>query len=174
METSPKVPELPRAELCHAVDGRARLRFPKEAANQPFFERVGAALLEHPDVDEVRITARTASLLLLHHGQLSSILAHAAEAELFCVAKPVPHTPMRRVEIAIAELDDRLARESNGAFSLGTATFVGLLAAGIYQVRAGKLFPAGMTLFNYALDVMLREASKEKVLREGVGSVAGS
>jgi hypothetical protein len=163
----------PTAELSHATTfgsqadphasmGRARLRFTAERGDDSFFERLGQELAQHPDVQTVRVSARTGSVLFSHRGALAPILDFAAERGLFVVAaRPLARTPMRRIQLAIADMDRRLARETRGVFSLGTATFLGLVAAGLYQARRGKLLPAGTTLFSYAFDVMQREAERE-------------
>jgi hypothetical protein len=149
------------AVLCHSTTGRARLRFAGMGGDADGFEQLAHALAQHPYVEQVRVSARTGSMLVLHRAELASILAFAQERGLFVVVGQPAHTPMRRIEAAIGDMDRRLARETKGAFSLGTATFLSLFAAGLYQMRQGKLLPAGMTLFNYALEVMQREASRE-------------
>ncbi|MFM2417391.1 MAG: hypothetical protein RL385_2114 [Pseudomonadota bacterium] len=158
---SESAPTVPTAELSHATPGRTRLRFRDRVMDEPFLAAVADAILKQDGVTEVRVNARTGSVLVLHTTLLDSLLSDAEAAGLFRVARQAPRAPMHRLTAALADADDRLAVASNGSFSLGTLAFIGLAAGGLFQLRAGKFLPAGMTLFNYALEVMQREANRE-------------
>jgi hypothetical protein len=152
----------PRAQLVHTMKGRSRIRFPHQRGNDAFFDHVATVLSRHSSVLQLRVSPDTGSVLVLHTGDLAPILAHAQKTGLFEVAPPPPpRAALRHLANAIEAADDRVAKETNDTFSVGTLAFLGLLGAGIFQAKNGHLLPAGMTLFKHALEMMHWVASRE-------------
>jgi hypothetical protein len=145
--------ERPRATLVRSSNGRARLHVDNRRGDERFFNEAAAVIVEHPAVREVRASSRAGSLLILHQGELEPILAHAQSRELFEV-EANPTTPMRRVRESIDLLDDKIAKHTDDSLNLGKVMFVALVGAGLWQVKKGYIFPAGLTVFNYALKAM--------------------
>jgi len=145
--------ERPRAIVVRSSTGRARLHIDNRRGDESFFEQAAAIMAEHPAVQEVRASSRAGSLLILHSGDLAPVLAHAQGRELFELdAHPV--SSMRRVSDSIDLLDDKIAKYSDDSLNLGKVMFVALVAGGLWQVKKGLIFPASLTVFNYALKAM--------------------
>ncbi len=123
---------------------------------------LGRRVSEHQGVREVRASARTGSLLLLHEGELEPLLGFVRDLGLISLAPLSPLTPMVRLEEALAETERRLASKTRGLLSLGSLTFVAMAGSGLWQTFQGRLLPAGITLFEYALDAIHREAERER------------
>ncbi len=158
MDSSPA-----RAQLVHSVTGRARLRVDGRSADSAFFDNLATALLAHPAVREVRSSALTGSVLILHAGEIDEIVNDAQARGLFelATAAPPARAPMQRMRASIDTLDAQIAEGTADVLSLGKLAFAGLVAAGVWQARRGYLFPASMTVFNYALKVMEWTADRE-------------
>jgi hypothetical protein len=152
----------PQAFLVHSTTGRARFRFPEQRGNDAFFEALSAGLGKFAGVIEVRASAHTGSVLVLHVGDLQQVIAQAAKRNLFEVGPPPPPAASaRRLRNAIDAVDDRVAKGTGETLSVGKLLFVGLLGAGIFQANRGHLLPAGMTLFKHALEIMDWVAERE-------------
>jgi hypothetical protein len=152
---------LPRALVVHAMPGRARLRIDERKGDAGYFDRLGHELAEHAAVRSVHVTTATSSVLVLHEGALESILDHAAVRGLFVATVAPARAPMRRLRDGIDVFDARLARATDGAVSLSGLTFVGLVGAGMWQVRRGMVLPAALTVFANALKALDRAADTE-------------
>lgn len=153
-----------RALLVHAIAGRARLRIQDRLTDEAFFASLASGLSQHPTVRDVRVSAHTGSLLILHDDELRPIIEYAAERGLFDVVASPPRASMRGLRQAIDRVDEQIAAETDDALSLGKVAFVALAGAGLWQAAQGRLLPAGVTLFNYALGVMGWVAHRESTI----------
>jgi hypothetical protein len=157
--------ERPRALLVHAIAGRARLRMDDEhLADEAFFASLAADLSQHPAVREVRANAQTGSVLILHDGELQPILEYARERGLFEFVPKRPPLSVGRLRQAIDRVDERIAVETDDTWSLPKIAVVALTGAGLWQAAHGRLLPAGMTLFNYALEIVDWVAHRESTI----------
>jgi hypothetical protein len=152
--------------LAHRMRGRARLRIQEAGADEDAVLRLGRALAEYPSVQEARTNVSARSVLILHTGELAPILADAEARGLLVLSSKVASTPMRRVQQAIEDLDQRVLDQTERGVGLGSIAFAALAAAGIWQTLNGRLLPAGTTLFNYALGVMQWGALREQPTSE--------
>ena len=107
-----------RGIVVHTMKGRARLRFPHERGNAGFFTNLATALARNSSVLQVRVSADTGSVLVLHTGDLSGgILARfTAWGELRSRSAPPAKLSLRGVRDVIVATDDRVAKESGDAF----------------------------------------------------------
>ncbi len=154
--------ERPTAFIVHSTTGRVRFRFPEHRGNAEFFDSVAMGLARHSSVLEARASAHTGSLLVLHTGDLSQLVAHAQKRGLFEVsAAPLPAASFRRIRDAIDDVDDRVSKGTGDTLSVGKLVFLGLLGAGLFQSNRGHLLPAGLTLFKHALELMDWGAERE-------------
>jgi hypothetical protein len=154
----------PKVQIVHSMPGRARLRFPEQRGDEAFFDTLKSSLEKQPGVIQVRPTAHTGSVLVLLTGDLPTVLAQAEKRGLFDVLPPPPPTAsLRKLRDAIDTFDDRVAKETGDTLSVGKLVFAGLLAAGIFQSNRGHLWPAGLTLFKHALELMDWVADREPV-----------
>jgi len=157
-------PQRPRVLLVHAITGRARLRVDDPAPHGLTVRGLARALAEHPSIRDVRMTARTGSLLILHEGELREIMEYAEARGLFALAPPRPRPSLRGLHQKIERLDQRIAADTDDALGLGTLAVVALAGAGLWQAANGRLLPAGMTLFSYALEVIGWAAQRESTV----------
>ena len=158
--TSPQ--ERPQAFIVHQTTGRVRFRFPDQRGDAAFFESLATTLARSETVIETRASWHTGSVLVLHTGDLSGLIAYAQKRGLFDVTTaPLPAASFRRIRHAIDSMDDRVAKGTGETLSVGKLLFLGLVAGGIYQARQGHLLPAGMTLFKHALEIMDWVADRE-------------
>lgn len=157
----------PSAHVVHTLRGRVRLRVPAARGDQTVIDRIGLALANDRSVREVRVSARTGSVLLVHDGDLDALLGRATRDGILVVEREMPRAPMSRILSAIQEADARLASQTQGAMGLGTVTMFAMLAASVYQTRQGHFLPAGMTLLKYALGAVQSEAAREQSALRG-------
>ena len=151
-----------RAVLVHASAGRARVRIDGRHDDPAFFAGLADALCQHTAVREVRASALTGSLLILHDGPLEPILEHARERGLIEVERSRPsRASLRELRQVVERVDAKIASETDDALSLRKVAFASLIGAGLWQARNGHFLPAGMTLFNYALAVLGRVVEDE-------------
>jgi len=154
--------ERPTAFIVHSTTGRVRFRFPDHRGNAEFFDSVAMGLARHSSVLEARASAHTGSVLVLHTGDLSQLIAHAQKRGLFDVsAAPLPLASFRRIRDVLTDVDDRVAKGTGETLSVGKLLFVGLLGAGLFQANRGHLLPAGVTLIKHALELMEWGAERE-------------
>ena len=155
-------PPRPLAQIVHSTTGRVRFRFSEQRGNPAFFESLSTSLARLGSVIETRVSAHTGSVLVLHTGDLQQLVTAAQKRGLFEVgAPPPPAASARRLRDAIDSIDDRVAKSTGEALSVGKLLFIGLLGAGIFQAKQGHLLPAGMTLFKHALEILDWVAERE-------------
>jgi hypothetical protein len=143
------------AKLEHSLPGRLRLRL--EPRPGPDVMAGFAGLLSvRSEVREVRTNARTGSVLVVYDGNSGDLLRHLEASEFVTVAQPAPHRALARIRQAIDQTDQRVTEQTRGALSLTSASFFGLLGLGAWQAGRGHFFPAGMTLVNYAIELLYR------------------
>jgi hypothetical protein len=151
-----------RAVVVHTIKGRARLRILDERGNGAFFDNVATSLARNSAVRQVRVSADTGSVLVLHDGELGAILAQATRVGLFeVVPPPAPRLSLRWVRDTIDAVDDRVAKETGETFSVGTLLCLWLVGAGVFQAKNGHFLPAGVTLLKNAFEVMQFVAERE-------------
>jgi hypothetical protein len=150
--------------VAHASPGRIRLRLQHaEPQDLPFLRDVAETLGELENVREVRVTARTGSVLVLCDGDPGPAIEHLREYELAKVANTAKSTtPMLRLQQAMEETNQRLAHHTRGIVTVDRLMLVATTLGGLWQTRSGKLLPAGTTLFEYALNAIQREADRER------------
>lgn len=152
----------PQAFIVHSTTGRVRFRFPHQQGDAAFFDMLATGLAGLASVLETRASSHTGSVLVLHTGDLSNLIAQAQTRGLFDVSTaPLPAASFRRIRNTIDAADDLVAKGTGDTLSVGKLLFFGLVGAGIYQANRGHLLPAGMTLFKHALEIMDWVAERE-------------
>lgn len=150
---------LPLAVLSHRTAGRFRVRVPGKRKDEPYFVRAKRVLEQHDAVDEVHIAPTTGSILVIHGGNHSVLLEHAADAGLFhCVEQ---HPASGNIVDWLARLDRfdreflfaRMRRQPQRAA-------IGLFMLAVMQVARGSVIPSAPSLLAEAMR-LLREASSK-------------
>lgn len=150
-------------QVCHLSEGRIRLRtVGGHPVEETFFEELREALGALGAVREVRTNARTGSVLVLHEGGAEPLLDALSALAHVAIAPPKERTPMLRLQSAVRQAEARVARRTHGTITLGSLSFALMTVAGFWQTGRGHLFPAGMTLLEYAFQAMNREAERER------------
>ncbi len=155
--------EHPGLHVAHASSGRLRLRLRNaQEGDLEFLNELAERVGELACVHEVRITARTGSMLVLCKGEPEPVLDRLHE--LATVVASHVSTPMLRLQEAVHEANRRLAGSTRGMVTLDRIMLAATALGGLWQTRTGHLLPAGTTLFEYALNAIQREASREQDL----------
>ncbi|HVP31263.1 MAG TPA: hypothetical protein VMW35_19105 [Myxococcota bacterium] len=171
----------PRDEvrLVHAIPGRARLRAPARRGDAAWFERIAKELEGAPEVDVVESNATTASLLVLHHGEIDAILLRASEGGLFvrapeAAAASEPQEGARAGDAAWQQAEQLFRRidprRPDGSVDLERVRALVFAALGALQGARGKMLPPGLMLIDEALRAWLQPSGATPNAPEGGGS----
>jgi hypothetical protein len=148
----------PLARVVHSIPGRTRLRALDIKGDEAALEALRSALEETPGVHEVRVSARTGSILLEHDGSAEDVL-QAAESRGYLRVDGTPQEPwLAAMHRALGESDQRLRFASKGKVDLETLSFVGFVAGGVYQIFNNHGLPAGVTMLRYAVELVTSTA----------------
>lgn len=147
---------LPEAFVAHVAPGRLRVKIPGRKGSAEYFTGVGDLLRSLPGVESLRLNEVTGSVLLEGNVRLEDLSAHAEAKGLFrlCPGPPPVEAMCRRISGGMKDVDRVILDASSGQFGLSGAVFLGLAAAGFYQLSVGNLVaPAWYTAFWYAFGV---------------------
>jgi hypothetical protein len=155
---------LPKAHLVHLSHGRIRVRIPSMRKNSSYFKSLHSDFQKVPGARSIVTNAITGSLLIVHSAEiaLDTLANFAVKEGLFEIAPELELAAAVSEEIplsqAVAEicqsLDEGLIKLSEGQVNLKSATFLGLVGLGLYQVSQGRALPAAISLFDDALHVI--------------------
>lgn len=164
------------AVIVHATRGRARLRLPSAKGDAAFFRRLEEELRKCAGVTDVKVNARTGSVLVRHGGDLDVVARHARAQGLFELREQDEQAPrtdeargglsrhartLEDIEKAIRDADASLRRRTHGAVDLQALAFGALLGGSAYQLVRGKFLPAGGTMLVQALGLLFGSARGE-------------
>jgi hypothetical protein len=136
------VDTLAKAELVHAMPGRARLRIASRRGDTAFLAEAATGLSAIMGVHKVEVRPLTGSILVHHGPSLARIGEAAAKAGLFEIAEPASAAvPPASRQWATLPADPRIA----AAIGLGLVT--------LWQLSKGKLLPPALTLAWYTAHV---------------------
>jgi hypothetical protein len=130
--------QIPRAEIVHAMHGRARLRIAARRGDDRFFTTLAAGLSAHPGVTKVEVAPLTGSVLIRHLAPFEEIGAAAEKAGLFRLGEAEAGAAPPLLEWPKLPVDPKLALA------------VGLGLAALWQLGQGKALPPALTLLWYA------------------------
>jgi hypothetical protein len=152
---------LPSGHRIHVAPGRLRVRVPERRGDVAYFTRVLESLASCPGVEGLRANPTTASVLILHRDDPSTVERYAAEQGLFAVAPPVPPRPTAdELSLALggltAEIDARLHRLTEGRVDARGAAVLAITGAALLQAGRGRLLPPAGTLLWYLADLLAR------------------
>ena len=153
---------LPCAVVRHHSVGRTRLRIAEKACDGGYFAAAAEHLRMFDGVNSVHVNPRLGTILILHHTPLGRLFQRAHSDGVFSIAithsklsRSSPAKRFAREVFAITKrLDSALLEASDGSIDLQTVTAVALLGMSAYQVRNGKLLPAGVPLFAQGLSLL--------------------
>jgi Heavy metal associated domain 2 len=146
----------PQALAVHRLPRRTRLQIPALRHDPERLHSVGEALSRCPSVTSARTNQHTGSVVVEHgDGDLDVILLYAQESDLFDLDLRGPRepgaSPAAIVAHRLARLDSWVRSETGDRSTLGSVTFVALIAAAVWQAARGQILPAAGTLAWYAL-----------------------
>lgn len=145
-----------KAFIKHESPGRLRVSFPKRAYDEEFFESLEQVLSEKFPQLSTKSNPVTGSLLLQISDEHDTSLRHLMELAtqeglLELIDAELSERPAVDLHLLLRRsirLLDRLIRDfSKGQLDFKSVAGMSLLGLGFYQVRAGKVLPAALTLF---------------------------
>jgi hypothetical protein len=146
--------DLSDARVAHALPGRVRIRIAARQRERAYFDDVARALAECDGVRDVRASALTGSVLVIHTTTLEAIAAFGAQRGLFALAPGAHEVALARerswpiAKNAKNAKHDPLARSDTRARRLSAS----LASLGALQTVRGQVMAPALTLFWYAYD----------------------
>jgi len=161
------------AHVVHATTGRARLRLPSVKGDARFFARIKDELGRFAGVADVRVNARTGSVLVRHSGDFQAVARHAHARDLFDVEEqrsdgdgappsPTAARATEHVRTFLVHADETIRRQTKGAVDLRLVAFAALLGGSAYQLVQGNFLPAGGTMLAQAMSVLFGRVESEE------------
>lgn len=145
----------------HASPGRIRVRVRQEDRRPEHMELLREQLSHDPNVDLAEVNARSGSVLVL--GGQTDQLRQALENVLDVVQKAgpegLPELGVDAVVDTVKQVDDRLARVTNGRVSLRVLVPATFIAVGLRQLLRQGLSAGAIpwyVLFYYGVDSFLK------------------
>ncbi len=157
----------PRAYVAHRARGRLRLRVPERRNDAGYFETLAAALRGVRGVREVSANPGTGSVVLRveDDSEDGSLLGPAVREGLFELHEepgPPRDTPLSGIARALSGVGASLQSRTEGRWDLSSLSFYALVGAGLYQLARGKFMPAGGALLITAINLVNREADRQR------------
>ena len=156
---------IPDAFITHRMAGRLRLRVPSRKGDLVYFASVRDALSSVKGVDSIEVSPMTGSVLMRMSAPFEAIDA-ARPADLFNVVEAPQAAEgatglQTSVSALFGSIDDRIKSVTGKGVDLAGLAFLGLVAAGIYQIARGNFTaPAWYTAFWYAFGVFGKSGKK--------------
>lgn len=146
-----------QAQVEHQMNGRVRLRIPSRRRDSAYFSRLKDRLSEQEGVESVEANPMTGSLLVRHRNNLDTLLGYAADHDLFVIEKQQdkPVTSLADgLAIQAGRLDGAIRRVSGGGLNMRDVALAGVIVAGVVQIAKAHVWPAGFSLFWYAVNLL--------------------
>jgi hypothetical protein len=156
----------PEAAVEHHIPGRTRFRVSSKRGAADYFAGLREQFPQCPGVVSVTTNHVTGSVLIIHDSAEPGVLVdYARTLGLFDVRDQARAGALERVrppdEILthrLEQLDQWVQTETRRETDLRSVALTGLIAAALWQLLRGPVFPAAATLFWYALSVARRPA----------------
>ena len=157
--------QAPSAVLCHQTVGRFRVRVASRRKDDSYLRLVRETLERHGSVLEVETMSLTASVRVLHRGDLMEVLSYAENAGLFRVTPKEPRAPtivhwldmLDRFDTDV--LFPRMEKNPQHAAT-------GLFMLAVLQVLRGSVLPSAPSLLAEAM-ALLRQAKQRNERDDG-------
>ncbi|SEM25356.1 hypothetical protein SAMN04489760_10824 [Syntrophus gentianae] len=158
---------IPNAYISSRTANRLRIKIPSRRRDADYFETLLNHLSGQEGIDSVSIQPLTASVLLIHSIDSSTILNNAEQNELLHIvqdetmptSRPIMHGALAK---SYLDIDHSVTRITSGITNIGGIAFIALVGVGIYQISRGNFAaPAWYTAFWYALNILLKTKEQE-------------
>jgi hypothetical protein len=152
---------LPDAYISHQASGRIRVKIPSKKGDDRYFKNANTLFQQHKGIDRTEVNPLTGSILVIHSGNLTSVMEFAETNNLFRL-NGTNQTPTVAVGIKTAfnDFNAQIKRFTGYELDIPTLAFLVLLAAGLYQISMGN---AGSipwyTAIWYGMNIFLKGAS---------------
>ncbi len=150
------------AFVSHSMVTRVRIKVPSKRGDTVYFASIKERLSSCPGVVSVDTNPQTASILVVHSGEMKSLADYAKAKDLFVlnIPKTKPKSLMSGVAGAFKSYNDQLKKMTGGELDIPSLVFLSLIISGVYQIIRGNLgAPAWYTAFYYALGVFTHSMS---------------
>lgn len=133
------------AHIVHQAPGRVRLRIPSKRHDSVFFQDISERIMRCQNVNSVVSNPRTAGILVLYTGEISSLLVEAFSVGLAELVRleltPPPTRPIRwSLASRLRRIDHQIARSTSGEADGGMVVVATLLVASAIQLWRGQIF----------------------------------
>jgi hypothetical protein len=149
-----------RAYLSHLATGRVRLKIPAKRGDEEYFQALKTALAARSDIDEVQVSAKTGSVLILHSGALDlAALAQQAAGQGWFEFDPTPpaleslNSLIRR---QIDQVDAWMRRFSGSRLDNPSLIFLAFAVLAARQIAKGHIAPPAATALWYMYELLQR------------------
>jgi hypothetical protein len=161
---------IPKVRVVHRTTGRLRVRVAERRKDADWLKTAAAQVAELPGVQSVEVGTQTGSLLLLHvPDQDPEPALRALGLWCFDDAPPPEEPPLQSLKEIASSLERELRGLTPGAPDLRTMLFLSLGALAMAQVARGQVMAPAVSLFWYALDLLMQSTRAGSVSDRGTG-----
>jgi hypothetical protein len=143
-----------RAYIVHRTVGRLRIKVPGQRHNTQFFQNLRRQLIDHPEIIEIEINPRTASVLIKHRAGFGLDVLRNPFLELDFVGVPAQPSARPAAERHVARLDTSIQRLTGGEVDL--ASFLVKIAVAVVTRQPP------LQLLEWIAEVLLRAVIKSR------------
>lgn len=149
------------ASVDHVCNGRLRLGLlPERHWDRAALQSVAEAIAARRGVREVRANARTGSVVVWHEGETPDLLADIEAAGVLRWEAVGEESHARGlfqdIDTATCQLDGFIRRVTSEQLDIRSAAGLVMASLGLFQAGRGKMLPAGLTLLNQAMFLLMR------------------
>lgn len=155
----------PQASISHRLKNRVRFRIPGKRRDFEFFSFVKKKLKSHDKVDSVEVNPLTGSVLVVHQGELATLLQEIETHELFKLepkSKSYQKWPSDVFD-ELGTLDQRIKKATDGTFNLAGIAAMTAFGLGIFQISRRQVLPAATTLLSEGFWALAQLSKRNKV-----------
>jgi hypothetical protein len=150
---------IPAAQVCHAIPGRMRIRIMDKRRDSAYFLQVQEKLAACEGIRSVDTNPGTASLLLHHNSNASTIADFARDQDLFRIEEgddsAVAGSISQRALSSLQNFDQQLRGVSSGGVDFWGAVFVIMFGLGVNELIKGNISSPATTMFWYAVGALM-------------------
>lgn len=143
--------DIPDAFCSHKTSGRMRLKIPSMKRKEEYFASLKEKMSELKGIKKIEVNPLTGSVLLTYTCDTKEIIYHGESSSIFKIKglNQSPSNIHQRVSATFKDIDKGVKGITGGEMDLGTLTFLALIGAGIYQIRAELFIITSGNLFTF-------------------------
>ena len=144
---------LPEAWVAHTCPGRSRLRIPERRHDGEYFASIASQLRECNLITTVQTNPATASIVILHHGELTAVAQFAVASELFTLPRlaNTGDSALLGASNGLRGINTIVQEMTNGVLDAPSLAYAGLVGLALVQALRGHVAGPATTLLWNAL-----------------------